>query len=192
MLALALLLLAQTPIERAISAAAPIGARVELRAFKPGKPCAATAAEVRGSIRGSGTVAVRLTGPGCESWGWAQLAVFVPALIVEQPAVEGARVAVTPAERELAAGRVYVSTVPANAVAARPLARGTVLEPQHLRAHGPAIGADVTVIARAGALQISQRGRVIGCTAGRGCAQLTNGRRVEGTFDGDRLLVELP
>jgi hypothetical protein len=84
-----------------------------------------------------------------------------------------------------------VAVLPASAVAARTLPPGTVLEPQHLRSAGPAIGEAIVVVASKGALEIAQRARVIGCSGGKSCAQLTNGRRVQGTITDGRLRVEL-
>jgi len=196
MFALALsLLLAQAapaPVEAAVRAAAVGGARVEVRSFKVGgKPCAAVRADVRPAVKSSGAVPVRVQGDGCEAWGWAQVALFVPVQKVTAAAKEGARIESSTEERELTPGRTYVAALPDGAVASRPLAIGTLLEPQHLRSAGPSIGAEVTVVASSGALQIAQRGRVIGCSGSKGCAQLANGRRVEGTFENGRLLVEL-
>lgn len=175
----------------ALQAALPANARVELKQFRPGRACAATAVEVRQAVRGSGAVAVRLSGPGCEAWGWADVAVFVPAQIVAADVREGQPVRTTATERELLNGRVYVSTVPEATVAARSLTKGTVLEPQHLRVAGPSPGAEITVVARSGSLTLTQRARVVGCSGGQTCAQLTNGRRVSGALENGTLFVEI-
>lgn len=178
------------PVEAAVRARAPASSRIEIRGWK-GTGCEAAQAEVRGAVTGSGWIPLHLLGPGCDRWGWAQVAVFVPALIVQDATAKGKPIAAEPAERELSAGHTWLRTLPDRATAARALTRGTVLEAQHLQATGPAAGDSIVVEARLGALTVEQRGHVVACAHDRGCAQLTNGRRVEGTFVNGRLLVEL-
>lgn len=176
----------------ALQAALPANARVELKQFRPSGACAATSAEVRQAVRGSGAVAVRLSGPNCVAWGWADVSVFVPAQQLVADAREGQPVKAQTTERELTAGRTYVSSVAETSVAARMLPKGTVLEPQHLRSAGPSPGSEITVVARSGALTLTQRARVIGCPGSRICAQLGNGRRVTGDVQNGTLFVEIP
>jgi hypothetical protein len=74
-------------------------------------------------------------------------------------------------------------------VAERPIAAGQVLEERDLRL-GPTPGDDVTVIIRLGTLRVEQVGRAVPCRRGRACAQMPSGKRVEGSWQGGRILVE--
>lgn len=203
LLPLAALLLAAAPaappvVERALREAVALpGARLELVSFTPHGACEAQEAEVAQPISASGTVAVRLLGrsPGgrpCAGAGFAQVRLFGPAwiavrtLAVGQP-LEGAA---QQADRELRAGHPPAAAIPPGAVAARPIPAGAVVEEGHLLDPAWAPGASVRVVVRAGAVALAQEGRLVPCAAGRACAILPSGRRVEGRRAEGELLLE--
>ena len=177
------------------------GARAELVALRPSVPagCAATALESPRPVATSGEVALRVTGAQatgapCTGWAWARVRVVARVPVAARALREGDPLDSTTyavAEREVVAGRPPVLDIPAGATASRRIAAGTALEDVHLRI-GPPPGASVTVLLRVGALAVEQEGRSVPCTRGRACALLPSGRRVEGRFDGARLLVEAP
>jgi flagella basal body P-ring formation protein FlgA len=177
------------------------GARAELVALRPSLPagCTAVAFESPRPVAASGDVPLRArgvdaTGASCEGWAWARVKVVAPVAVAARALAEGDRLDPTSlgvADREVTAGRSFLARVPAGATAARSIPAGTALEPVHLRL-GPPPGEPVTVVVRAGALAVEQPGRAIACARNRACAALPSGRRVEGTFDGERLIVEAP
>lgn len=183
------------PVERALEAALAVpGGRLEIAAWEPAhEGCAVERAETKGAIRGSGRVAVRLEGAGCGGWAWAAVRVFAPALVVEADVEEGAPLAgsLRTEEREVRTGRAPLSRVAPDAVAARRLAPGTVLEERHVRQRGSAPGATVPVVVRRGALQVEATGRIVPCPGPAICAHLPDGGRVEGRLEDGRLLVEV-
>lgn len=202
LLPLAALLLAAAPaappvVERALREAVALpGARLELVSFTPHGACEAQQAEVA-PLSASGTVAVRLQGRTaggrpCAAAAFAQVRLFGPAwtavrtLAVGQP-LEGAT---QQADRELRAGHPPAATIPAGAVAARPIPAGAVVEEGHLLDPAWAPGAPVRVVVRAGAIALAQQGRLVPCAAGRACAVLPSGRRVEGRRGEGELLLE--
>jgi hypothetical protein len=119
--------------------------------------------------------------------------VFAPALIARRAVPEGAPVepAVASGEREVAAGRPPLSSLPPGAVAARDIPAGVPIEPSHLRV-GPRPGEPVAVLLRVGDVAVEETGRALPCARARACALLPSGRRVEGRFDGTRILLESP
>lgn len=177
------------------------GARAELTSLRPSLPAACTplAAASPRPLAASGEVALRVRGalPGgapCEGWAWARARVLAPVAVALRPLAEGDAIdasAYDLEEREIAAGRAPLATVPTFATAARSIAAGTTLEDVHLRL-GPPPGAALTVLVRVGSLEVEQPGRAVACARNRACALLPSGRRVEGAFDGARLVVEAP
>ncbi len=182
-----------TALQRAL--AVP-GARLEVLALRESgsSGCEATQAEVQRPVTTSGAVVVRLRGPGCESLAWADLRVLAKGLVLTHAVREGEPLqgAAAAAEIELRQGQDLLSSLARDARAARSLPAGTQLSLHHVRAEGPAIGSQVKIEVRAGALVAVQMGRVVGCVPGRACAILPSGRRVEGTLDAGRILVEAP
>lgn len=177
------------------------GARAELTSLRPSLPagCTPLAAASPRPVAASGEVALRVRGAldggaPCEGWAWARVRVLAKVAVALRPLAEGDSIdtsAFDLAEREIAPGRAPLATIPSGATAARSIAAGTALEGVHLRL-GPPPGAAVTVLARVGSLEVEQPGRAVACTRNRACALLPSGRRVEGTFDGARLVVETP
>jgi len=200
MVALSAMLLAAAvavpaPAQRALDEALALpGARVVVSAWDPSSACAPVRAEVSAAIRGSGRVAVRLFGAGCDGWAWAQVRVFAPALVAEAAIPAGAPVAgkVRRDEREVRAGHDPIAALPAGAVAARTLPAGSVLEARHVRAPASIPGARVRVVLHSGALALETTGRVVPCPGPGTCAELPHGARVQGQVEGDRLVVEVP
>jgi hypothetical protein len=50
----------------------------------------------------------------------------------------------------------------------------------------------VVAVIVAGALRVEQQARALPCRAGRACALLPSGRRVEGAWHAGRIVVEAP
>jgi hypothetical protein len=178
------------------SALALPGSRVEIAGFSASLPpgCDAARAEVLRPLVASGQAALRLRGRGpCEGWGWARVRVYAPALVASRAVREGEAVAgaSSAAEMEILPGRTPLAALPPGAVAARAIAAGAAIEPGLLRL-GPPPGEPVTVLLRVGDVAVEQTGRALPCARGRACALLPSGRRIEGTYDGAHIRVELP
>ena len=144
----------------------------------------------------SGRIPIRLSGSlpdgeRCGGWGWVMARLFAPALVASRALPAGApfKGAVTQQERELRTEQLPLVQLPADAVSARAIAAGQVLEERDLRV-GPVLGQDVTVLLRLGAIRVEQVGRAVPCARGRACAQMPSGKRVEGTWQGGRIHVE--
>ncbi|HET7754926.1 MAG TPA: hypothetical protein VFK85_13540 [Anaeromyxobacteraceae bacterium] len=177
------------------------GARAELVTLRPSLPagCAAVTLEAPRPIASSGDVPLRArgvqpAGAPCEGWAWARVRVVAPVPVSTRALAEGEPIDANAwrlAEREIAAGRAPLAAIPAGSTASRRIPAGAPLDEVDLRL-GPPPGEPVTVLVRAGALSVEQPARAIACHRGRACALLPSGRRVEGTFDGARLVVEAP
>lgn len=190
MLALALVLTAVPPsLDEALVAIAPPGSRVEVESWSA-PPCKATRFEPR-PLEGSGRVAVRAIGPGCEVWGWASVRLFTTQAIVERSVEAGARVddAIRLEERLWTKG---MSAAPRleGAVAARRLSPGVLLRDTDLR-FGPPPGTQVPVRIVLDAISIDQRGSVVACGQRQVCAVLPTGKRVTGTMQDGVLIATL-
>lgn len=160
--------------------------------------CALRRAQPSQPVQGSARVALRLDGVtpeglACSGWAWARVDVYVHGWVTVRTVRDGEPLAgaVQPAERELKPGRPLLTELPPGALAARALAAGQALGPESVRGTGPRPGDRVTVIARAGGITLTQPAQLVPCGAGRTCARLPTGRRVEGTLDGNQLLVDL-
>ena len=173
--------------------------RVELVGFRPALPagCALERAEAPRAVERSGDVAIRLLGrtpdgTACEGWAWAAVRVWAPALVTSRKVNDGEplEAAVRLEERELQSSEPRPRTLPPGATAARAIAAGAPLEEGQIRV-GPRPGDPVAVTIRVGPLTVEQRGRALPCSRGLTCAQLPSGKRVEGRFEGGRLVVEL-
>ncbi|HYS80362.1 MAG TPA: hypothetical protein VEM76_06605 [Anaeromyxobacteraceae bacterium] len=173
------------------------GARAELLRVD-GAParCEARRAEVPHPVAASGRVALRLSGSdasgrACEAWVWAEVRLRAPVLVTTRSVASGEPLqgAVATAEREVRPGRTPLAALPEGARADHALPAGTALDDGALRV-GPRPGEPVTVLLRAGALAVEQRGTAISCRRGRACALLPSGRRVEGTWHGGRIELE--
>lgn len=164
-------------------------------ALPPG--CAEERAEALRPVTASGPAPVRrrglAAGRPCEATGWAQVRVFAPALLASRAIAEGEPLAAAAVagEAEVTAGHRLLAELPRGAVAARPIAAGSAIEPSQVRV-GPRPGEPVRVRLTTGEVAVEVEARALPCARGRGCALLPSGRRVEGTLDGTRLLVELP
>ena len=175
------------------------GARAELLALRPSLPagCEAVALESPRPVAASGDVPLRIrgvqpSGAPCEGWAWARARVLSRVVVAARALSEGEAIdpsACRLVEREVTPGRAALAAMPSGATAARAIRAGATIEDVHLRL-GPPPGAPVTVLVRVGALSVEQPGRAVACARGRACALLPSGRRVEGTWDGARLVVE--
>jgi hypothetical protein len=206
LLALSLLLAAPPSPEalagRAVSDALAVpGARAELVELRitSGRDCPAARAVALRPVAGSSEVALRLSGVtadgrGCEAWAWARVRVVASGLVVSRAVTGGELLqdAVATGEVELRLGRPPpLGELPAGGRAAHALAPGAPLLPSDVR-EGPLPGEQITVVVRAGNLELSQLGRALPCTRGRACALLPGGRRVEGRPEGGQLVLEAP
>ncbi|HEX7625004.1 MAG TPA: hypothetical protein VF400_15610 [Anaeromyxobacteraceae bacterium] len=173
------------------------GARAEvLRVDGAPARCEVRRAAVARPVAASGRLALRLSGSDasgrpCEAWVWAEVRLYAPALVTSRPVAIGEPLqgAVATAEREIRPGRSPLAALPEGARADRALPAGAVLDEGVLRI-GPRPGEPVTVLLRAGALAVEQRGTATSCRRGRACALLPSGRRVEGVWHGGRIELE--
>ncbi|HUJ26260.1 MAG TPA: hypothetical protein VLW85_09595 [Myxococcales bacterium] len=175
----------------ALQQAAPAGARVEVLAWRPQGACEPDSAEVRGPLHGSGSVALRIAGRGCSGWAFADARVTAQVLVATEAAREGQPVHAALEWREVRAGHEALAEIPASAVAARDVARGSVIEASMVREPGPKAGAPVRVVLRDSAITLELVATAVPCARGLACALLPSGKRVEGHFEGDAILVEM-
>jgi hypothetical protein len=174
-------------------------ARARVVEFRPSlRDCAVSSARVA-PILGSGSVAARLYGESklgapCEGWAWVKVQVFAKALVTTRAVLAAERLAAATQleEREIRPGQNPLALLPDDAVATRLLGAGVVLDRSQVRGPGPALGAPITVLARAGSITLEQPGRVAPCPVNRACALLPSGKRVEGHLEDGRLVVEIP
>lgn len=200
-LALALALAAADPVQAALQGALTIPeARAELVALRGGLApgCRLARAEAPAPLAASGRAALRLSGADeagerCEAWAWAEVRVSAPTLVTARAVREGERLegAAVLQVREVAPGRPPFTELPEGAAAARDLPAGAALFAGSVRA-GPRPGETVLAVVVAGALRVEQQARALPCRAGRACALLPSGRRVEGAWHGGRIVVEQP
>ena len=175
---------------QALQAAAPAGARVDVTSYRATSACEPERAEVRGALKGSGSIAVRIGGRGCGGWALADARVTAQVLVAAKAARAGEPLEASLEWREVRAGHDALTELPRHAVAAQDIARGQIIEAQAVREAGPAPGAAVRVVILDGALSLEQQGRAAPCVRGRACATLPNGKHVEGTFSDGAIVVE--
>lgn len=179
-------------VERALTVD---GARVVPVAWMPALPaaCVPSAANVSGTIGGSAKVAIRLRGGQCPTWAWLRVEVWATVAVTSRSVRAGeplAPVLVTE-DREVRGGHAPLLP-PADALAARDLPRGIVIESTHVAGASLPAGESLKVIVMTGALAVEMQGRAVPCGAGRTCVVLPSGRHMEGRLENGRLLVEVP
>lgn len=178
------------------------GAHVRVTSYNAHVPpgCRATRAEIGWPVERGGRVMIRLVSDGdaaagkaCVGWASADVKLLGLVAVTTRPVRAGERLdgAVEMVERELPP-RGGLTSVPRDALAARALAAGVVLDPAVVRIPGANPGDAVRIQVTAGALRIEQPGRLIACGNGRTCAALPSGRHVEGVLQDGVLLVEMP
>ena len=179
------------------------GARAEVQSVRvsSGQACPSRTVESLRPVAGSGDAPLRMSGSladgsRCEAYGWARVRVLAPALMLARSVVTGdalaGALAPAPAEVEVRAGQAPpLATLPEGGRAARALVAGAALLAADVHA-GPLPGEPVTVVVRAGAVELATAGRAIGCPHGKTCAVLPSGRRVEGRLEDGRLVLETP
>lgn len=183
-------------VDRAL--AVPAG-RARVVEFRPTlRDCTVSSARAA-PILGSGTQAVRLYGESrlgapCEGWAWVKVQVFAQALVTTRAVSAAERLsgATQLEEREIRPGQNPLALLPDDAVASRTLGPGVLVDRSQVKTPGPALGAPITVLARAGSVTLEQSGRVAPCALNRACALLPSGRRVEGHLEAGQLVVENP
>jgi flagella basal body P-ring formation protein FlgA len=166
--------------------------------FKMKPQCSLVSVQSSQPIVATGRYAIKVmgrsgSGTRCEGWAWANIRVLAKVIIATQRIEPGELISpnsVRTEEREKKTGQKLVQDIPSNAKASTLLLSGTVLENHHLRI-GPAIGESVEVEVRTGQVSVVQTGRVVPCPAGRLCAQLESGKRLEGRYQNGRLVVEI-
>lgn len=180
---LAIAFIAANPVglERALQhAALRADAAVQLIQWTP-PPNACRGIFEPAPVEHSGKVAVRVRGTGCESWGWAQVQVRVPAAVLikevkRDDSLDGAwTIAMVESRGET------LKSIPNEATAVRALNRGAAVEPNHIRV-GPKLGASITVRVVTGALSLEQRGTISACAPPSVCATLPSGKKVSGVW----------
>ncbi len=171
------------------------GARLELAAWRlqPRDSCRHGSARLERPLDGSGRYPVRLSGKGCESWGWATVKVYAQAFVTTRPVRAGEPFAdaVKEVEEEVRSGRTP-ATVADGAKASRSMGSGQLVTAAHLDSENPGAGSTIKVVVRAGSLGVTQSGRAVPCGRGRACAILPTGKHVEGIMQGGMLVVDLP
>jgi hypothetical protein len=170
------------------------GSRLVLVRFTAPAGCRVSSASVPRPIDGSGRVAVKVSGRGCNGWGWAEVEVWAETSVTTRVVRAGEPLA--PAskviEREIRPGQVPF-VVGADAVASRILPLGNVIQPGDVSRTSAVLGDQIKVVFIAGSVAIETQGRRSGCLRGRDCAILASGRHVEGHMDEvGRLIVEVP
>jgi hypothetical protein len=175
--------------------------RVEVVDYRPAVApgCRIDGARVRGEVRGSGAVTVDLEGrdargASCTGWALARVRVRGRVPVAARTLAAGDRLdgAIAFEERELFAEERPLAAVPPGAVAARPIAAGTVLTPNRIRTAGPRPGSPVPVVVARGAFTVETTGTLVACSGGRDCALLPAGKRLAGTLRDGKLYVEVP
>ena len=186
---------APAPVVDALQSALTLpGARVDVVSWKiPGNgPCNLASASLDRPVAGSGRYALRLEGAGCGAWGWATVRVFAPGYVTTRPVRAGEPLedAVKAVDQEIRGGRSPVM-VTASSKASRAINIGQLVEAAHVEVTGPSVGSPIKVLVRTGSLVIEQTGRAVSCGRGRVCAILPSGKHVEGTLEGDVLVLEV-
>ena len=182
------------------SASALPEAKVEIRGYRAQLPpgCTPSRAEASRVVEQSGRQALKLAGSddagfACEGWAFADVKLTADAFVTTRVVKAGEPLAdaVRIVRREIKPGRRPLHDLPAGARASRDLAAGTTIVDSHA-AGALSPGEPVKVVVRGGSLAIETSGRAVACSAGRTCAQLASGKRVEGTLEGGALVVEAP
>lgn len=174
--------------------------RIQIAKYAPSVSADCTAYKaIVPPISGSGQFAVRLfgqtkAGAPCDGWAWVRAHIFVRAWVTGQAIPQGAPIegAIVSAEREWKAGSSLVLSVPEGSVASFPLGSNVALEEAHIKAKTPDLGQTITVRMVSGNIQVDQQARWTSCSKNSACALLPNGRRIEGHWNGERLIVENP
>jgi len=192
---------AQPPeaVEREVSRVERPGAIATVIDYRPTLPqgCRVQRAEIAKRLDASGRVAVKLTGETesqaiCQGWAWATIRIEAVIQVASKAIREGEPIAAKLERREIRPGREPLETIPEGARAARSIAAGEILEGHLLSTLSARPGDAVPVLVKSGAIAVALIGRAVPCAKGRACAQLPSGRRIEGTLEDGRLVVEAP
>jgi hypothetical protein len=186
------------PVARALAENLAVpGGRLEWGGYKGPLRCEVERARSERPITGSGLVPLRVEGrtqDGGSCTGGAMVAVRVRAQVWVTARAIAAGEPVGPLaarqEREIRAGQTVLSELPEGATAARQLQAGTLLEPSLLADPGWTQGGPVRVVLRGRGITLVEQGRIAPCVAGRVCAVLRSGRKVEGRREGSELILE--
>jgi hypothetical protein len=179
------------------------GARAEVQGMRvaSGRGCPAQAVETLRPVTASGEAPLRLygtlpDGARCEAYAWARVRVLAPALALSRAVAAGdalgAALAPEPVQVEVRTGQpAPLAALPDGGRAARALPAGAALLAADVRT-GPLPGEPITVVVRAGSVELAAAARAVGCARGKACAVLPSGRRVEGRLEAGRLVLETP
>ena len=170
------------------------GARIVPLSWSAPAACRVRNASVAHSLDGSGRVSVRVSGPGCPGWGWAQVEVWAEAAVTTRAvrAGESLNSSFALIEREVRPGHTpYLP--PEGAMAIRSLSAGTIINPADVGKSSVVAGDPVKILVVSGVLAVEAQGRRIPCGQSRACAVLSSGKHLEGHMDDSgRLIVEVP
>lgn len=173
-------------------------ARIELVAASqsPNSICRPETWTALRPIETSGVVPFRISGRDrsghpCLAALHVTVRLFAPVAVVQAATPAGAEVPVALEERELMPGRSCLAEVGGSARARRMLRAGECIEPQALE-FGPRPGSPVLVRLTVGTLAVERSGRALSSSRGEGAAELDEGRRVTGRWDGNTLEVASP
>ncbi len=170
-------------------------ASIQLVSFRPPRPGCRVERVEAAPIRVGGVVSLRLSGgPGaCDGPGLARVRLDAPCLRASRELRKGAALAgaVAPSRCELTAGREdRPRALSEGDRARRSLHAGAIVEAD-ARAPGPPPGTRVTVRLVAGSVELERPATASDCAA-IGCAKLSDGRVLRGTWQGDVLVAEAP
>jgi hypothetical protein len=182
-------------VSRALTRALTLeGATVVPLHFAAPARCHIRDASVSQPLSGSGRVAVQYAGHGCSGFAWVDVQVWAKVAVTTRAVPKGAPLAGALAWTRREIRRGHPPYLPdENAVASRTLSAGTEIAARDVGASGFSAGGMVKVLVVSGALAVATQGRQVACGAGRLCAVLPSGKRVEGVLDANqRLVVEVP
>ncbi|MBI5494561.1 MAG: hypothetical protein HY904_05995 [Deltaproteobacteria bacterium] len=188
---------AQAAAERALH---PPATRVELHRVRTRLPAGCTVRDAETApLRSSGRVVVALSGTDargrrCTGLVAASARVFGRVPVTTAAAAEGSPVGpVTQVrEQELRAGLQPLDGPLGALVFVHRVEPGRPVDQADVRLQLPPAGTAVTVATRVAGITVQQPGRLVACGSRRACAQLGNGRQVDGRLLAGTLWVEAP
>ena len=188
-------------VQQALEHAATADTRYRVGPVRSTAPrgCSVQQASLQGPVRGSGRVALALSGVdhkgrSCGGLAWTQVTQLRLAHVLRDAAALGDPVAAH-VERQWVemkgSGEPWMGAVEGLEFA-QPVASGEVLEERQVRLLLPKPGTPVNVMVRQGAITVTHRGWLVRCGPRRACAQVGSGRQVSGVFSNGTLWVEEP
>lgn len=188
-LAAALTLSAAPPLDEAIRAALAPNVRAEIVRVDWPRGCTGRPA-LTGRLERSGRVPLRITGEGCQAFGWLELRLFAHGWRTNRRVAPGELLAsaTEAVEVELTGAGQPLAALPDGATAKRALPAGLAVTAQELQV-GPPSGTPITVRVVAAGLLVEQQGTLTTCAGLLRCAQLGSGKIVRGELSAGALVV---